>query len=123
MTLEEIARKLVANCREGREHEGLAELYDPACESVEAVDPPGGSRISKGVEAIRGKHDWWAANFEMHGGDVDGPYLHGPDRFAVIFEMDVTEKASGQRWKGREVALYTVHEGRIVKEEFFQAPM
>lgn len=123
MTLEEIARKLVANCREGREHEGLDELYDPGCESVEATDPPGGSRISKGVEAIRGKHDWWAANFDMHGGAVDGPYLHGPDRFAVIFEMDVTEKASGQRWKGREVALYTVHDGRIVKEEFFQAPM
>jgi ketosteroid isomerase-like protein len=123
MTLEEIARKLVANCREGREHEGLSELYDPSCESVEAADPPGGSRISKGVEAIRGKHEWWAEAFEMHGGEVDGPYLHGPDRFAVIFEMDVTEKSSGQRWKGREVALYTVQEGRIVKEEFFQAPM
>jgi ketosteroid isomerase-like protein len=123
MTLEEIARTLVANCREGREHEGLSELYDPSCESVEAADPPGGSRISKGVEAIRGKHEWWAEAFEMHGGEVDGPYLHGPDRFAVIFEMDVTEKSSGQRWKGREVALYTVQEGRIVKEEFFQAPM
>ena len=45
MTLEEIARQLVKNCREGREGEGLSELYDPHCESVEATEPPEGSRI------------------------------------------------------------------------------
>jgi hypothetical protein len=123
MTLEEIARKLVANCRDGREREGLSELYDPGCESVEASDPPEGSRISKGVEAIKGKHDWWAASFEMHGAEVEGPFLHEPHRFAVIFTMDVTDKSSGQRWKGREIGLYTVAEGKIVREEFFQAPM
>lgn len=123
MTLEQIAQQLVANCREGREREGLSELYDPNCESIEASDPPEGSRISKGVEAIEGKHTWWAANFELHGAEVDGPYLHAPDRFAVIFSMDVTDKSSGQRWKGREVGLYSVADGKIVREEFFQAPM
>jgi hypothetical protein len=123
MTLEEIARKLVANCRAGREREGLSELYDPACESVEATDPPGGSRISKGVDAIEGKHDWWAQSFDLHEAEVDGPYLHAPDRFAVIFQMDVTERATHKRWRGKEVGLYTVADGKIVKEEFFQAPM
>jgi hypothetical protein len=123
MTLEEIAKELVKNCREGREREGLSELYDPNCESVEATDPPEGSRISKGVAAIEGKHEWWGQAFELHSSAADGPYLHEPHQFAVIFTMDVTEKASGQRWQGKEVGLYTVAEGKIVKEEFFQAPM
>lgn len=120
MTLEEIAKQLVANCREGRERQGLSDLYHPDCESVEAEDPPGGSRISKGVEAIEGKHEWWAEHYETHRAEVEGPFLHGPDRFAVIFMMDVTEKATHQRWRGKEVGLYTVSEGKIVKEEFFQ---
>jgi hypothetical protein len=123
MTLEEIARQLVKNCREGRERQGLSELYDPNCESVEATDPADGSRISKGVEAIEGKHEWWAQVFEVHSSEAAGPYLHEPHQFAVIFTMDVTEKASGQRWKGKEIGLFTVAEGKIVKEEFFQPPM
>lgn len=123
MTLEDIARKLVQNCREGREREGLSELYDPNCESVEATDPPEGSRITKGVEAIAGKHEWWAENFELHASEADGPYLHEPHQFAVIFTMDVTQKATGQRWNAKEIGLYTVADGKIVKEEFFQAPM
>lgn len=116
------AEKLVAGCREGRELEGLDTLYAPDAVSVEAMPMAGGSAESVGVEAIKGKHAWWGANFEMHGGGVEGPFVHGPDRFAVIFEMDVTEKASGKRSTGREVAIYTVNDaGRIVREEFFYA--
>jgi len=37
----------------------------------------------------------------------------------VIIEVDATMKASGERSRMREVALYTVSEGRIVREEFF----
>jgi ketosteroid isomerase-like protein len=47
------------------------------------------------------------------------PFLHGDDRFAVIFDIDATEKATGQRMPMREVAVYHVADGRIVREEFF----
>ncbi|MEL6600761.1 MAG: SnoaL-like domain-containing protein [Pseudomonadota bacterium] len=33
--------------------------------------------------------------------------------------MDTTEKSSGQRTQGREVAIYTVADGKITREEFF----
>jgi hypothetical protein len=116
------AEKLVAGCREGREAEGLDTLYAPDAVSVEAMPMPGGSAESVGVEAIKGKHAWWGSSFEMHGGSVEGPFVHGADRFAVIFEMDVTEKATGKRSKGREVAIYTVNDaGKIVREEFYYA--
>ena len=75
----------------------------------------------KGLEAIRGKNEWWFANNEVHSGEVKGPFPHG-DRFAVIFNFDVTSKAgpmAGQRFQMEEVGLYTVAGGKIVKEEFF----
>lgn len=58
----------------------------------------------------------------MTGGEVSGPYLHGPDRFAVIFSIEGRPKAGGEPFSMQEVALYTVSGGRIVREEFFAAP-
>lgn len=118
MTLAEIAKELVAGCREHREVENLHKLYSADAVSVEPMDM-GGGREAAGLEAILGKHAWWAATAEMHGSSVEGPFLHGDDRFAVIFEMDVTMRDSGQRSQSREVAIYHVAEGKIVREEFF----
>lgn len=119
--MKETAQKLVTYCREHREAQGLNELYDPGAVSVEAMTTPGsGSTETRGVEGIRGKHDWWNANFEVHSQTVDGPYPHGDDRFAVIFDFDATNKQSGERNPMKEVAVYTVDDaGRIVREEFY----
>lgn len=119
MDLKDIADALVAGCRDGRETDNLDKLYSEDAVSVEATDMSGQGRSTVGLEEIRGKHRWWHASFEVHEAGVEGPFLHAPDRFAVIFEVDATMKASGERSRMREVALYTVAEGRIVREEFF----
>lgn len=122
MTRDQIARALVDHCRNGTEREGLDTLYDANAVSVEAVaNPQTGSAETVGLAAIHGKHEWWAANFEVHGGEVDGPFPHGDNRFAVMFKMDATEKASGTRFTMTEVGVYTVKDGKIVREEFFYA--
>jgi ketosteroid isomerase-like protein len=118
MTLSEVAAELVAGCREGREKANLKTLYAPDAVSVEAADMGGGTTVA-GVDAILGKHLWWESAFEFHGGSIEGPFVHGDDRFAVIFGMDTTDKATGQRTQGREVAIYHVKDGKIVREEFF----
>ncbi len=117
MTLSEIANELVTGCREHREVENLHRLYAPDAISVEAADM-GQGRETKGIEGILGKHAWWDANAEVHDASVTGPFLHGDDRFAVIFRMDVTMKDMG-RTQMEEVAIYHVAGGRIVREEFF----
>ncbi|MBC6443036.1 MAG: nuclear transport factor 2 family protein [Rhodobacteraceae bacterium] len=119
MTLEEIAEKLVDGCRTGQEDANLDALYHPDAVSVEAADFSGTGRETKGVDGIRGKHAWWDANFEVHSAEVEGPFLHGTDQFAVIFAIDATEKNSGRRMPVREVAIYHVADGRIVKEAFY----
>ncbi len=118
MTPSEIANELVAGCREGRTRENLDKLYAADAVSVEAADF-GQGRETKGLAGIHGKHDWWENSQIVHSSSVEGPFPHGDDRFAVIFDMDTEDKSSGKRGAMREVAIYTVQGGKIVREEFF----
>ena len=118
MTLKDIADALVAGCRENRTRENLDRLYAVDAVSIEPMDM-GDGRETKGLAGIHGKHDWWDANFEVPALSVEGPFLHGDDRFAVVFDMETVNKATGERRKDREVGVYHVRDGKIVREEFF----
>ena len=122
MTTQEIAEKLCEHCRNHTEAQGLQELYAENAVSVEPMAPEGMSPVTEGREGIQGKHDWWNANFDVHSSEFEGPFVNG-DKFSVVFEIDATDKASGQRWKAKEVALYEVEDGKIARETFFMAPM
>lgn len=113
-----IAQKLVELCRQGKNTEAINTLYADDVVSVEAGAPPGMDRTSKGIAAVRGKGEWWAANHETHSAAVTGPWPHD-DRFIVGFSYEVTNKPSGNRFKMDEVGLFTVANGKIVREEFF----
>ena len=119
MRVEEVANKLVAYCKEGKNLECVDELYGEGIESVEAAAMGDQGRTQKGIEAIRGKNKWWVENHEVHSANVEGPWPHGDEKFAVRFTYDVTNKPSGNRMKMDEIAVYTVDGGKIVKEEFF----
>ncbi|MEM0989962.1 MAG: nuclear transport factor 2 family protein [Pseudomonadota bacterium] len=122
-TLSQIAGALVEHCRNGTEDEGLATLYSADVVSVEAMTMPGGmDRTSTGMDALKAKHAWWEANAEVHSSSVEGPFLFEPDRFAVIFEMDVTMEQMGGRFEAKEVGIFTVADGKIVREEFYYTP-
>ncbi|MEO6308489.1 MAG: nuclear transport factor 2 family protein [Nitrospiraceae bacterium] len=41
------------------------------------------------------------------------------DRFILRFKYDVTPKHTGKRMTMDEAGLYTIQNGKIVKEEFF----
>ncbi|MEM8963718.1 MAG: nuclear transport factor 2 family protein [Acidobacteriota bacterium] len=119
-----VANKLVEYCEQGKNVEAIEELYSDDIVSVESAAAPGMDQEARGKAAIKGKNEWWYGAHEIHNLGVKGPYLvAGSDQFAVIFSIDVTNKESGQRWDGDEVALYTVADGKIVKEEFFAQPM
>jgi ketosteroid isomerase-like protein len=118
----EIAKKLAELCEQGRNMEALDILFADDVVSVEAVAMPGAQQEIKGLAAVKGKHEWWLANHEIHSATVTGPWPHG-DRFVAgfqyDFQYDVTNKPSGKRMKMDEVGLYTVRNGKIVREEFF----
>lgn len=119
MTFKELAEEVVAANREGRVAELLERHYADDAVSVEAVAMGEGGREARGLDAIRGKHAWWSETMDEHAFTVDGPYPHGEERFAVIYEADVTNRQNGERHRMREIAVYHVADGKIVREEFF----
>ena len=75
-------------------------------------------QTQRGIAKIKGKNQWWTDNHHIHGNEAEGPFPHG-DRFIVRFKYDVTPKQRGNRITMDETGLYTVQNGKIVKEEFF----
>jgi hypothetical protein len=119
MSVEAIAQRYVALCKEGKYEEILDELFATDAVSVEAFAPPGtGGPESVGLAAIRAKGAWWVENHVIHSIRITGPYPNG-NRFAVRFEFDVTNKPSSKRIQMDEIGLFTVQNGKITREEFF----
>ena len=117
----DVGKKLVDLCRKGKFKEAMESLYDPKIVSIEAQSPPGKPARMDGIDAVRGKAEWWEKNHEVHKCDVEGPWPHG-DRFIARFKLDVTPKTgpmSGKRFTMDETALYTVKGDKVVQEEFF----
>ena len=114
----EVGKKLVDYCKSGDVLKAVETLYSPQIESHEAMSMPGMPADSTGLDFVRKKNKDWAESMEVHSSEVDGPFPLG-DRFAVHFKYDATSKKDNKRMKMEEVALYTVKDGKIVKEEFF----
>jgi len=120
-TVTAVAQELVDLCRAGRNGDAIEKLYSEQIVSVEPIGSESMPAEMKGLDAIRGKHHWWTENMVVHSANVNGPFI-GDDGFAVYFEYDTTFKPTGGRSTMKEMARYTVVDGKIVKEEFFYAP-
>jgi SnoaL-like domain len=114
MDTKEVAQKVVEFVRKQAWYEALDALYDKDVVSVEA-DP--GAPETKGKEGVRCKIDWWVKAMEVHSFKASEPFV-GHDRFVVQYDAEVTDKQSKQRRKLSEVGVYTVKNGKIVREEF-----
>lgn len=116
-----IGKKLVEFCRNGLNLDAIKTLYSEDITSVEAMAMADRPAEIRGIEKVTAKNKWWYDSHHIHHASAEGPFPHG-DRFAVIFHYEVTPKAGpfeGKRNKFDEVALYTVKNGKIVREEFF----
>lgn len=118
-TANAIGEKLVALCKEGKGLTAIEELYADDIVSVEAAQGPGMDRQQSGKQAVIGKTTWWEENHDVHSSEVTGPFPHGDDKFAVIFDIDVTFKPESRRSQLKEIAVYQVADGKVVREEFF----
>jgi ketosteroid isomerase-like protein len=115
---ESVARELVELCKAGRNLDAISKFYSPDIVSIEPGDYEGMPAKMTGIDAIRKKNEWWYANFEVHSSEVDGPYVNG-DQFTLKYEFDTTNKKTGERSRMTEIALYTVKDGKIVQDRFF----
>ncbi len=117
MTTGEVAKKVVELVRKQAWYEALDALYDNDVVSIEAYSDEGGSPETRGKEGVRGKIDWWVNAMEVHRFTASEPFA-GHDRFVVQYDADVTDRESKERRQLSEVGVYTVKNGKIVREEF-----
>ena len=118
MSISEIAADFAALCKAGKFDEAGEKYWSPDIVSIEAFAPEGGDPASHGIDAVRGKGEWWYSAHEIHSAEAEGPFVNG-DQFIVRFKMDVTVRETGQRMQMDEDGLYTVRDGKIVEERFF----
>ncbi len=114
-----VGQRLVELCKQGKNMESIDTLYAENVESIEATEPPLGERVTRGIEGVRRKNSDWGEQNTIHEQNVEGPYPHGEDRFAVRFSYDVTNKPSGRRMKLDEIGVFTLAAGKVVREEFY----
>jgi len=112
MDTREVAHKVVEFVRKQAWHEALDTLYDDDVVSVEATTPD-----TQGKNAVREKVDWWLGAFEVHSFHASDPFV-ARDRFVVQYDAEVSDKKTKERRKLCEVGVYTVKNGKIVREEF-----
>ncbi len=112
-SLMEVAQAQMARVRAG-DFETGGSLYSKSLISVEGV---GVNMAFHGMAAVDKKNEEWMATHKLHGVVTEGPFV-GSNCFAIKFTMDVEDTAANQRITMSEVGVYTVQNGKIVREEF-----
>ncbi|HAI85343.1 MAG TPA: hypothetical protein DCL43_16920 [Chitinophagaceae bacterium] len=116
MTTQSIADRLVALCRQGQYEAAQNELYHADAESFEPNSPfvP----YVKGLDAIKAKGEQFQSQIEtFYGTEVSDPLVAG-NYISCSISLDCDFKGHG-RVDMREIALYEVKDGKIVKETFY----
>jgi len=117
MKIDEIAYHFV-NWRNTNEAGRLrAELYSPDFESIEEWNTSEIGRV-KGMEGLKKKGQELSQQFEVHNIKASNAVV-ADNWFSVKFEIDTTDKKSGNRSTLSEIGVYKVEDGKIVKEYYF----
>jgi SnoaL-like domain len=108
----QIGADLVALFNAGKFDEPSNKYWAKDIESIEGV-----GMSFKGRKAVDAKNEEWMRTNKIHSASADALFV-GATGFAVKFRMDVENTATGQRIPMEEVGVYTVMNGKIIREEF-----
>lgn len=91
--------------------------FDPGFTSVE-----GDGSVYEGIDAVQKKCEEWLAAHTIHSCVAEGPFV-GASGFAVRYAMDLEPRdGSWPRTQMTEIGVYTVNNGKVVREEFWYGP-
>ena len=114
MSTQDVARKFVDLCNQGKNFDVKRTMDAPDIVSVE-----GDGAQTVGQAPVIHKSEVWQSNNTIHIEKVHGPFFNGPSQFAVHFTFDLTRNGSTRRQTIEEVGLYTVENDKITREQFF----
>lgn len=115
----EIGAAVVANINAGRPDKVIWDkFWSPVVTSVEGS---GVALAWSGRKAMEAKCEGWLAANTIHGCSAEGPFV-GATGFSIKLRMDTQDRQSGKRTLMEEIAVYTVANGKIIREEFMYGP-
>lgn len=101
---------------------GEFKAIEDALWAPEIVSVEGMGMGWRGRKAVDAKNAEWNRTHRIHGGSAEGPFT-GATGFAVKFDLDIEDTATGKRTMFEEVGVYKVRNGKIVEEEFMYGRM
>ena len=113
-TPQEIGESLVALFNAGKSDEAESTWYHRKIESIEED-----GTVFEGAKGVAEKSAWWKSTFTVLSMQATGPYVCSTG-FTVVYDGRV-RSADGTEIAIREAGVYTVEDGRIVREEFMRA--
>ncbi len=112
----EIGAAVVAHLNSGAQSD--KPLWDKYWSNdVVSIEGMGMNLAWHGRKAMEEKSAHWLSEHRVHGGRATGPFV-GATGFALVLEMDVETIKTGERQAMKEIAVYTVQNGKVVREEF-----
>jgi hypothetical protein len=116
-TTQEVANRFYELAQQGNWNTILDELFSEQARSIEPAHSSGLTSVN-GLDKIREKAMQWESMIEqVHGGYCNQPQVAG-NFFVCTMGVDLTMKGQ-PRSEMHEVALYEVHDGKIISEQFF----
>jgi hypothetical protein len=104
--------------RGGPDKELWGKYWHPQAESIEGE---GMAMAWRGRKAIASKGEWWTSSHTVHSARAEGPFV-GATGFSIKFRIDSEEKDSGKRRDMEEIGVYTIQNGKVIREEFMYGP-
>lgn len=117
MKIDEIAQYFVHWRNEGDGNKIRMELYSPDIESIEEGNTTDIGLV-RGMSGLGKKGQGLKQQFEVHNIKASAPVV-ADNWFSIKFEIDTTDKKSGNRSILSEIGVYKVESGKIVKEHYF----
>jgi hypothetical protein len=111
----ELGIQLVAAFNQGKGDEWIHGVWSSDIVSVEG----GANTEWVGRKSVLAKAEEWFKQNTLLGGAAEGPYV-GATGFAVKFHIHIRDNATGAEMRAEEVGVYTVRDGKIIREEFMQ---
>ena len=120
MSTQEVANKLVRLCREGQWEQAVMELYSPNIISEEPEGVP--NRIVSGFKALAEKGKAFQSKIEKINSSFISDPIVAENFFSITMKMNVNMHGVPTPIDMDEVCVYTVNNGKVVKEQFFYTP-
>lgn len=115
MDTRQTANRLVGLCRAKKYLQAIDDLY---AEDASSREDHGEAGDVSGKPAIRGGTEKWLAAFDLPEHRVDAPLFCG-EKFAVRFTGRMVKKDGSAEHQYEEIGIYSVKNGKIVRQEFF----